>query len=208
MYDDKRFDSLFEYQGITNVDGLMKQRFEAVLEHWNAWEVNDPLAQLENCCDVSTLLAIATGNKETKYDFYLIHTMTVAHALRVLWELFPEDQRTCILRQYALFVIIVYICQLRPKVDFGLIEVIESVELKEGDTWDSLVSSALQHKWFKDSHFFKVIRALKAFQEAYGSKMGFYQKASVKFLTEFNGWEGFGLGVEGFVPNRDGYVPE
>lgn len=208
VHDDKRFDGLFEYQGITNVEGLMKERIEAVLEHWNAWEVTDPLAQLENCCDVSTLLAIATGDREKKYDFYLIHTMTVAHALCVLWELFPEDQQVCILRQYALFVIINYICQIKPKVDFGLIEQIESVQLQEADTWDSLVSKALQHKWMKDSHFFKVFRALKVFEETYGSKRDFYRKASAKFLTEFDGWEGFGLGVEGFLPNRDGYIPE
>ncbi|KAL2838539.1 hypothetical protein BJY01DRAFT_237438 [Aspergillus pseudoustus] len=202
VYDDKRFDGLFENQGITNIESLMEQRFEAVLEHWNAWEVTDPLAQLENICDVSTLLAIATGDRERKFDFYLVHTMTVAHALRVLWELFPADQKACILRQYTLFVIMIYICQLKPKVDFGLIEAIEA------DDWDSLVSRAVQHKWMKDSHFFKVIRAPKAFEETYGTKSNFYRKASAKFLAEFDGWEGFGLGVEGFLPNRDGYVPD
>ncbi|PCH04731.1 protein of unknown function DUF4243 [Penicillium occitanis (nom. inval.)] len=208
IHDDKRLDGLFEHQGITNIGSLMQQRFEIVLEHWNAWEVTDPLEQLENCCDVSVLLAIATGDRGRKFDFYLIHTMTVAHALRVLWDLFPEDQRACILRQYALFVIMVYICQLKPKFEFSLIETIESVKLRDADTWDSLATKALQHKWSKDSHFFKVIRAPKVFEETYGAKSGFYLKASLKFLSEFDGWEGFGLGVEGFLPNRDGYVPE
>ncbi|KAJ5612512.1 hypothetical protein N7510_005706 [Penicillium lagena] len=208
IHDDKRFDGLFEHQGITNAESLMQQRFEAVLEHWNAWEVDNPLQQLENCCDVSVLLAIATGDRERKFDFYLVHTMTVAHALRVLWELFPEDQRSCILRQYALFVIIVYICQLKPEVNFDQIDAIESVQLADGDDWDLVARRALRHKWMKDSHFFKVIRAPKAFEETYGSKNDFYRKASAKFLAEFDGWEGFGLGVEGFLPNRDGYIPE
>ncbi|KAL2825357.1 hypothetical protein BDW59DRAFT_172434 [Aspergillus cavernicola] len=208
IYDDKRFDGLFEYQGITNIDTLMQQRFQAVLEHWNAWEVTDPLQQLEKMCDTSVLLAIATGDQEHKFDFYLVHTMTVAHALRVLWELFPENQQACILRQYALFVIMVYICQLKPEVDFDLIHAIDSVHLGEWDDWDSIVERALQHKWMKDSHFFKVIRAPKAFEETYGAKNDFYRKASLKFLAEFDGWEGFGLGVEGFLPNRDGYKPE
>lgn len=208
VYDDKRFDGLFEYQGITNIEALMQQRFEAVLEHWNAWEVTNPLQQLENICDTSVLLAIAMGDRERKFDFYLAHTMTVAHALRVLWELFPEDQQACILRQYALFVIMVYICQLKPEVNFDLIRVVDSEQLGEGDDWDSIVERALQHRWFKDSHFFKVIRAPKVFEETYGKKNDFYRKASKKFLDEFDGWEGFGIGVEGFLPNRDGYKPE
>lgn len=216
VYDDKRFDNLFEHQGITNIEALMQLRFPAVLEHWNAWDVStkDPLQQLENICDTSVLLAIATGDRERRFDFYLVHTMTVAHALRVLWELFPEDQRACILRQYALFVIMVYICQKKPWVeDVDLIDTIDSVQLGEegdddDDSWNAIVERALRHKWYKDSHFFKVIRAPKAFEETYGSKNDFYRKASRKFLAEFDGWEGFGLGVEGFVPNRDGYKPE
>ncbi|GLA09626.1 hypothetical protein AnigIFM60653_011957 [Aspergillus niger] len=213
VHDDQRFDNLFEHQGITNIEALMQQRFEAVLEHWNAWEVStaNALQQLENICDTSVLLAIATGDRERKFDFYLVHTMTVAHALRVLWELFPEDQRACILRQYALFVIMVYICQKKPVIHRDLTDGIESVQLTgNGDDngWDALVGRALQHKWYKDSHFFKVVRAPKAFEETYGVKNDFYRKASAKFVAEFDGWEGFGIGVEGFLPSRDGYIPD
>ncbi|KAL6233819.1 hypothetical protein BDW75DRAFT_241700 [Aspergillus navahoensis] len=165
IYDDKRFDGLFEYQGVTNIEALMQQHLQAVLEHWNSWEVTDPLQQLENICDTSVLLAIATGGRERKFDFYLVHTMTVAHALRVLWEVFPEAQRACILRQYALFVIMVYIFQKKPEVNFDLMHAVDSVQLgKEGD-WDAIIGRALQHKWYKDSHFFKVIRAHKALEE-------------------------------------------
>jgi hypothetical protein len=208
VHDDKRFDGIFEHQGITNIEALMQQRFDAVLEHWNAWAATDSVQQLENICDTSVLLAIATGDRERKFDFYLAHTMTVAHALRVLWELFPPEQRACILKQYVLFVITVYICQLKPAVDFDMIDTVDSVSLGERDDWDSIINSALRHKWFKDSHFFKVIRAPKAFEETFGTKHDFYRKASRKFLVEFDGWEGFGLGVEGFLPNRDSYKPE
>ncbi|GLA09613.1 hypothetical protein AnigIFM60653_011944 [Aspergillus niger] len=192
IHDDKRFDGLFEYQGITNIDALMQQHFQA----------------LENICDTSVMLATATGDRERKFDFYLVRTMTVAHALRVLWELFLKTQQVCIRRQYALFVSMVYIRQLKPEVDFDLIHAIDSVHLGEGDDWDSIVKRALQHKWMKDSHFFKVIQAPKAFEEKCETKNDFYRKASLKFLAEFDGWEGFGRGVEGFLPNRDGYKPE
>ncbi|GIJ90433.1 hypothetical protein Asppvi_009387 [Aspergillus pseudoviridinutans] len=206
IYKDKRFDNLFQEQGITNIEVLLQKRYEAVLEHWNAWHVSDSLAQLEHCCDVSVLLAIATGNREAKYDFYLVHTMTVAHALRVLWDQFPTEQRICILRQYALFLILVYICQKKPAFEANIIDKILSVDLG-GQDWESVRAEALGHRWLKDSHFFKVVRAPMAFEETYGKKDNFYLKASAKFIAEFDGWEGFGLGVEGFLPNRDGYKP-
>lgn len=213
VHDDTRFDNLFEHQGITNIETVMRQRFQAVLEHWNAWEVTPPeaLQQLESICDTSVLLAIATGDRECKFDFYLVHTMTVAHALRVLWGLLPDDtRRACVLRQYALFVIMVYICQKKPAIHRDLIDAIGAVQLAgdEEDGWDALVERALRHKWYKDSHFFKVVRAPKAFEETFGVKNDFYRKASAKFIAEFDGWEGFGLGVEGFLPSRDGYIPE
>ncbi|GFF74680.1 hypothetical protein IFM47457_03702 [Aspergillus lentulus] len=206
MYKDERFDNLFPEQGITNLEVLLQKRYEAVLEHWNAWQVSDSLVQLENCCDVSVLLAIGTGNRQAKYDFYLVHTMTVAHALRVLWDQFPKEQRACILRQYALFIILVYICQKKPAFEADIIDTILSVELG-GQDWESVRAKALGHRWLKDSHFFKVVRAPMAFEETFGNKDNFYLKASAKFIAEFDGWEGFGLGVEGFLPNRDGYKP-
>ncbi|QKX62864.1 uncharacterized protein TRUGW13939_10029 [Talaromyces rugulosus] len=206
IYEDERFDNLFSEQGITNIEVVLQKRYDAVLEHWNAWHMSDSLAQLEHCCDVSVLLAIGTGNRQTKYDFYLAHTMTVAHGLRVLWDLFPEDQRICILRQYALFIILVYICQKKPAFEANIIDTILSVELGDQD-WESVRAKALGHRWLKDSHFFKVVRAPMVFHETYGDKDNFYLKASAKFIAEFNGWEGFGDGVEGFLPNRDGYKP-
>jgi hypothetical protein len=213
VHDDSRFDNLFPHQGITNIEALMQQRFNAVLEHWNAWEVSTATAlqQLENICDTSVLLAIATGDAQRKFDFYLVHTMTVAHALRVLWEVFPEAQRACILRQYALFVIMVYICQKKPEIHRDLIDTIDGVQLRKGgedDGWDALVARALRHKWYKDSHFFKVVRAPRVFEETFECKNDFYRKAAAKFVAEFDGWEGFGVGVEGFLPSRDGYIPD
>ncbi|KAH8688711.1 hypothetical protein BGW36DRAFT_434010 [Talaromyces proteolyticus] len=205
--DDKRFDGLFSNQGITNIEALLQKRFDALLEHWNAWQITDPTTQLEQCCDLSVLLGIGTGDKEGKFDFYLIHVMTVAHAIRILWQTFPEDRQSAILRQYGLFVLLVYICQQKPNFSEDTAESISSVCLSNHD-WKWVVEKALSHKWAKDSHFFKAVRAPKAFSETYGKKDEFYLKASLKYVTEFNGWEGFGEGVEGFLPSRDGYRPE
>jgi len=201
---DTRFDGLLTVPGITNFGPIFQSRFQEVLEHWNAWEVVDPVQQLEQCCDLSVLLAISAGDPEKSFDFFHIHLMTVAHALRVLWQHIPAERHTAILKQYALFAILIYIAQLRPA--FGM-EGIESVKT-DGRDWDWVVRTALAHKWVLDAHFFKVVRAPKAFAETYSEKKDFYLKAALKFLDDFRGWEGFGVGVEGFVASRDGYRPE
>jgi hypothetical protein len=201
---DSRFDGLLTDPGITNFDPILQHHFRTVVEHWNAWEVVDPVQQFEQLCDVSLLLALSDGDAEKSFDFYNVHLMTVCHALRVIWQEFPAERRVPLLRQYALFAILIYIAQLRP--NFGM-EKIEAVQT-EGRGWKWVVETALAHKWVLDGHFFKVVRAPKVFAETYGEKDDFYLKAAIKFLTEFRGWEGFGLGVEGFVPNRDGYRPE
>ncbi|OJJ76230.1 hypothetical protein ASPBRDRAFT_72236 [Aspergillus brasiliensis CBS 101740] len=204
---DPRLDGLFNEPGFNNL-GLLsqEQNLAVVLEHWNAWDVTDPhlLAQLEECCDLAVLLALSNGNPKDSFDFYNAHIMTVAHALRVLWHYFPPSHRVSILKQYALFGIMTYICQLRPQ--FSL-DWIEGVQL-DGRDWNWVIDTALAHKWALDAHFFKVVRAPKVFEETFGRKNDFYLKAAIKYVTEFDGWGGYGQGVAGFVPSRDGYRPE
>lgn len=182
---------------------MLKPRYDALTEHWNAWVIDDPVAQFEGCCDLSVLLAISAGYPEGKFDFFYAHILTVAHAVRILWHHFPEDRKVAILRQYALFTILIYILQFRRPFAF---RDIGSVEI-DGRDWDWVRKTALKHKWALDEHFFKVVRALQELAATFGEKDGFYLKAAIKYLEEFNGWEGFGKGVMGFVPSRDGYIP-
>jgi hypothetical protein len=204
IHDDKRFDGIFELPGITNTELLAQKYLHVVLEHWNAWQVVDPLQQLEHICDLSVLLAISTGDPGPSFDFFCIHIMTVAHAIRLLWTYIPQERHASILKQYALFQIVQYINQLRPAFTM---DKIDAVDLK-GRDWAWAYDTALKHKWALDSHFFKVVRAPKVLEDTYGSKDNFYLKAALKFLDEFRGWEGFGAGVAGFDPSKDGYIPE
>lgn len=201
---DPRLDGLLDLPGITNIAIVAGTRLDVVLEHWNAWEISDPLQSLEEICDLGVILALGHGGVSRLYDFFHAHLMTVAHALRVLWQVFPEERQASILRQYALFAILQYIDQLRLPFD---IQDIETIDV-EGRNWDWVVEKALAHKWALDSHFFKAVRAPKAFCEAYGDKDDFYLKAAIKFMTTFDGWEGFGEGVEGYNPAEDAYRPE
>jgi hypothetical protein len=204
VQNDVRFDGIVELAGTVNFGIILQSRFEAFMEHWNAWEVDDPVQQFERCCDLSVALAIGSGYGDGKYDFFHAHIMTVAHAIRILFQYFPLERRISILRQYAFFSILIYILQKR--LSWG-VDAIEAVEI-EGRDWNWVTDTALKHKWALDDHFFKVVRAPKAFAETYGDKGGFYLKAAIKYLTDFNGWEGFGEGVLGFLPSRDGYNPE
>lgn len=200
---DERFDGIVDLPGTVNFGIVLQHRFEAFVQHWNAWEVTDPVQQFERCCDLSVALAIGSGYGDGKYDFFHAHIMTVAHAFRVLWHTFPFERRISLLRQYAFFTILIYILQKR--IPWGVDE-IKSVDVKNRD-WKWVTESALKHRWALDDHFFKVVRAPKAFAEAYGEKDNYYLKAAIKYVTDFNGWEGFGEGVMGFLPSRDGYIP-
>ncbi|XBQ90598.1 hypothetical protein V6000_006152 [Aspergillus fumigatus] len=202
---DPRLDDLFSEPGIANLHVLsQEQNIAVVLEHWNAWEITDLVAQFEECCDLAVVLALSNGNRRDSFDFFNAHIMTVAHALRVLWHYVPTDRRASILKQYALFGIMTYICQLRPRFSLDWIDAVEV----DGRDWNWVVETALAHKWALDAHFFKVVRAPKVFQETFGRKDDFYLKAAIKYVTEFAGWEGYGQGVAGFIPSRDGYRPE
>ena len=198
VHQDKRFDKVLKQPGFDNIFQLMDTHYDVLREHWSAWQVVDPLQQLEQICDVSVMLAVSSGGVETQYDFFLIHLMTVAHALRVLWHEFPEERRTMILKEYAIWTIAIYTAQLRRSFSMSNIT---SVSLN-GRDWDWVVGTALKHESALDSHFFKVICAPKVFAETYGEKNDFYLKAAIKFLDEFRSWTGFGLGTDGFDPSK------
>ncbi len=195
---DNRVDNLFDTPGFVNTYILMEKHRDLMLEHWNAWIVEDPLQQLEQICDLSILLAIGSGDAEKQFDFFLIHLATVAHALRILWHEFPPRLRTSILKQYSIFVLYIYIAQLRRP--FRMNDIAD-YDLK-GRDWEWVVQTALAHEAAMDVHFFKVVCAPQAFEQTYGSKDGFYLKAAVKFVTEFNGWTGFGAGTDGVDPSN------
>lgn len=200
---DPRFDNIIEYPGTVNFGLILGPRFDAFNEYWNAWEVTDELREFEHCCDLAVLLAISAAYPEGKFDFFYAHILTVGHALRVLWNHFPQDHKKSILRQYALFTICIYILQFRQPFDYDTIAAVPV----EGRDWDWVHETALKHRWALDEHFFKVVSAIRELAVTYGEKDDYYLKAAIKFLTSFNGWEGFGQGVMGFLPSRDGYIP-
>ena len=175
-----------------------------MIEHWDAWQVAEPLQQLEHICDVSTLLLLSTMDAEKEFDFYLLHLMTAAHALRVIWHIFPPERQAPMLREFAISAIAMYICQKRPSLKVSQIEAVET----KGRDWQWVQQTAIDHPGRLDVHFFKAVRAPMAFKDTFGEKDGFYLKAAIKFLETFSGWTGFGLGLDGFDPRGEGWYPK
>ncbi|KAH6986634.1 MGS207 protein [Ilyonectria destructans] len=120
-------------------------------------------------------LAVNTVNAEGGFDFYLAYILTVGHALRILLPLIPEQHRI-------------------PIINFGP----DTTKSFKTDhlSWDAIYKSTLESKWSNDVHWPKVVRALKVVEELRGAEDGFYKLAAAKFIAEFDGWTGFGLGVD------------
>lgn len=200
---DTRFDGVVETPGTVNYDLVLRKAHDTTVEHWNAWQIGDAAKTMEHLCDVSVLVAIGSGYFDGKYDFFYAHILTAAHAFRVLLPNFHRERHYSLLRQFGLYTILLYVLQFRLEVNADRID---SFDLAERD-WNWVTKSALENKWGLDDHFFKVVRGIKSFRDLYGEKDGFYLRAAVKFVSEFNGWEGFGEGVMGFLPSRDGFIP-
>jgi hypothetical protein len=193
VHADPRFDNLFDLPGYANIFAIFGAAEPALLEYWQAWEVSDPDRQLEEILDLAVLLAISTPSPEHQYDFYFAHMLTVGHAVRLLLPHFPSEWVTPVIRQYWMFVLYLYIAQLRPDIShLTLPSVVES----END-WGFVKTQAFSGEFGYDSHRLKVLRALKVAEETWGWKSGQYLASAVRFVQDFNGWMGFGRGVEG-----------
>lgn len=118
----------------------------------------------------------------------------MGHALRVLLPSFPWGYRVGVLRQFWLFVLYVYVAQLRPGVgDEGDVDGIEL----SGRDWGWVYKRCLEGEFWGDAHVIKVVRAFRMLEEWKNERDGWCLRAAVSFLEGFRGWAGFGVGVEG-----------
>ena len=192
MRGDQRLDGYFDQPGFGNIDTILQNREDAILEHWNSWALDDYTKQFEDAYVDAVWLAIGTAEPSMGYDFFLAHVLTVAHALRILIPLVPRAHRVAVFRQYWFWTLLVYVAQLRRPVNK---ELIDSVDTK-GRDWEWVRERTLVGKWSLDSHYVKVIRALRVAAETWPDKDPFFLKAAIKYVSEFDGWTGFGPGME------------
>ncbi|KAK3713519.1 hypothetical protein LTR37_008477 [Vermiconidia calcicola] len=193
---DSRFNKLADHQGSDNIDTLLKdpEMSSAVLEYWNSWQIKDPRKQFAESQKLAVAIVVAgqTPHKDSSdhklYDFFGVHLLTTSHAVRVLLPLLPPKHHIPLVRQWWLFTLLVYISQLRPKIN---IDTIKLVEL-DGRDWSYVTEKALKGDYRTDAHYVKALRSMHEASKTWGDGNQYYLKAAVKMAEEFGGWGGFG----------------
>lgn len=146
---DTRFDGLFDSRGSDNIEPLFQNHESLVLEHWNAWTIFDPNKQFADSQEAAVALLVRTVKPGTHaYDFFVVHTLTTSHAVRILLPLIPKKFHISLVRQWWLLTIAVYIAQLRPKID-------DDIEVKPAQGWKYVEDKAVNGAWATDAHYVK-----------------------------------------------------
>lgn len=185
---DKRLDGLFATPGDHNLDKLFDHHESVLLDHWNAWTLEAPIEQFRESQELTAALLVATHETSAeKYDFFLVHTLTTSHAVRVLLPHIPARFQIPLLRQWWLFTLAAYISQLRPKISLDRVREFDP----KGRGWDWVANQAVKGEYSIDAHYVKALRSLREIALTWGDHEGLYLKAAVKFAAEFNGWGGF-----------------
>jgi hypothetical protein len=192
---DKTFDGIFDGPGSNNIETLLsnKEATAAALEYWNSWDLKHAKDQFAESQKLAVALLVTSqsrsdNNPTTKYDFFLVHLLNTSHAIRVLLAILPYKFHLSLVRQWWLFTILVFIAQLRPRIN---IDTIKLVELENRD-WKYVTEKALKGQYRTDAHYVKALRSMHEASNTWGDPNKFYLRAAVKFADEFGGWGGFG----------------
>lgn len=185
---DNQLDGLFVTPGDHNIEKLFSTREGVLLNHWNAWTLENPIEQFRESQELAAALLVSThADPEVKYDFFLVHVLTTSHAVRVLLPLIPAKFQVPLVRQWWLITLAIYIAQLRPEMP---LDRIRDVDLK-GRDWDWTAEKAVKGEYSVDAHYVKCLRSLREMATSWGDHDKFFLKAAVKFAEEFSGWGGF-----------------
>lgn len=185
---DTRFDGLFSSPGYQNVDILFNSHESLILEHWNAWSITDPVKQFQDSQDAAIALLLRTVSPGThSYDFFLVHTLTTSHAVRILLPLIPAKFHIPLVRAWFLLTLAVYIAQLRPKISEDL-----GTAPPAGKGWKYVEEKATSGNSSMDAHYVKALRAIREAAFTWGDVHEVYLGAAVNFADDFRGWTGFG----------------
>ncbi|RPB02376.1 hypothetical protein L873DRAFT_456227 [Choiromyces venosus 120613-1] len=189
------FDGLFEHPGADNIPVLFRRKEAAVLAFYHQFRITDLAAAHKSLTHLAaTLLACSHDPGRPEYDFFIVHLTTVSHAVRTLMPEVPEEYARSLVKMQWMFIIIVYIVQLRKTVRP---ELLDGVDLK-GRGWGDVIQKALggerKGEEMEDAHYLKAVRALKDSAQLWKDEEEFYLKAAVKFAWEFEKWS---FGSEG-----------
>lgn len=180
---DKRFHGAFATPGEHNLETIFRDHEATLLEHWNAWDIEDPVQQFRDSQRTATSLFI--GAMTEKYDLNLSHPLIMSHAIRIILPLIPEKFHIPLVRQWWLFTLAIYIAELRPNIEPGRINEYDV----NGRDWNWIAEKAIKGPHSTNSHYVKIIRALKEIDRTWGDSDSFHFKAATRFVDEFDGWD-------------------
>lgn len=147
--EDRRFDGLFEGPDVGKISWLLENHENLVLEHWNAWTIVDPLKQFRDSQEAAATLLVRTVEPGTHaYDFFTCHLLTTSHAVRILIPFIPKRFHVSLVRQWWLLTILVYVTQMRPKIN-------EDIETPPTKQWNYVEDRAINGPWATDAHYVK-----------------------------------------------------
>ena len=137
---DPAFDGIFSQPGADNIAPLLKLREKEVLDYHRQFKITSPADAHKSLNHLATLLLVCSHNPgQPEYDFFVVHLTTVSYAIRTLLPEVPEEYALPLVKMQWLFIIIVYIIQLRKEVRP---ELLDGVELG-GKGWGDVVQKAL-----------------------------------------------------------------
>ena len=184
---DSRFDKLFKGGRSPSMEELFRDHEDLMMEYWNAWTIKEPKKQFAQSQYAAMLLLAGTQPvSDHSFSFFLVHTLTTSHAVRIVLPFVPPQFEISLVRQWWLFVIAAYLTQGRPIIKE---ENVANVDIGDAN-WDTLCKQAVGGSFSTDAHYVKAIRALKEAALIWGDVENLFLKAAVKFGNQFTGWQG------------------
>ena len=179
---------IYDMPGVDNIELTVKNYNHLVLSHYDQWNMNakENIENLiEELFDLTVYVYGATHKpNHIEFDFFLLHLLTSMHAIRIIYSYIKNQQIfKHILLQFFYFSIVIYVSQIRPKIDEHLTD---NYKVDHDKNWNYVINQMLNAELMDDSHCVKVIRALKDAEEAYGCKNGFYLKIAAKTIASLD----------------------
>ncbi|KXG45864.1 uncharacterized protein PGRI_047200 [Penicillium griseofulvum] len=182
---DEDLDGLFPTPGNGNLDALLVSRNAALLNHWKAWKIENPIEQFRESQELAAALLVGTAVDSTgHYDRFFALNLATSHAVRVVLPFIPPQFQIPLLRQWWLMCVGIYVAQLRPEIEM---DKIRNYDLNRKD-WEWVADKAVNGDFSSNVHFVTTTRALKELASTWGDSDSFFLKAAVQFVTEFKGW--------------------
>ncbi|PCH02136.1 protein of unknown function DUF4243 [Penicillium occitanis (nom. inval.)] len=185
---DERFNNdAIAIPGEQNMTIIFRDHEAALLDYCNAWTISsDPTTYFRSSQKAAITLFMGTKTPEGgKYDKSLLHPLLMIHAIHVILPHTPDKVHISLVQQWWLTTLAIYVGQLRPEIDFDVIEGYDT----QDKNWGWVKQQALKSPYATDAYFLQTLRVLKELGEAWQDAEEHHLRAAVKFVDDFDGWK-------------------